>query len=699
MLSIRLAIGGMLRGAEVFSKEYRIILADGAMRWVHGRGLSDYSEQDKPSRFSGVLVDITDQKRVEEQLRIAEAAGGIGTFEYVSGFGTASVSAQFCSLLGLHSARDLPVRTINSVVLENDPPIIGLAQGDAPAPALKVETRIRRRDNGEVRWIARRGEFLRDTETSSLRFSGVIYDITDSKSTEEQLRLFNQSLEARVEKRTRERDLVWRTSPDLLAIGDHNGVYQSANPAWVTTLGFGPEEIAGTHVDVWVYPEDRAATRAQYARLFAGVPIRDFDNRMVAKDGSIRFFSWRCIPQNGQFYATGRDITDRRELEDQLRQAQKMEAVGQLTGGLAHDFNNILAGIMGSLELMQLRTAQGRFAGLDRYISAAHGAAKRAAALTHRLLAFSRRQTLEPKATDTNRLIRDMVELIRRTVGPAIETEVVAMAGLWTTLVDPNQLENALLNLCINARDAMPDGGRLTIETANTCLDTRGARKHELEPGQYVALSVTDTGTGMTQAVIKRAFDPFYTTKPLGLGTGLGLSMIYGFARQSGGQIRIYSEVGHGTTMSLYLPRHHGPEDLTDLPTGRADAAVSGQGEMVLIVDDEPTLRMLMTDVLGELGYTAIEASDAVAAIKILQSNVRIDLLITDVGLPGGMNGRQVADAGRITRPQLKVLFVTGYAENAAVGSGHLAPGMQILTKPFAMEALTSRIKAILSHE
>jgi CheY-like chemotaxis protein len=292
-----------------------------------------------------------------------------------------------------------------------------------------------------------------------------------------------------------------------------------------------------------------------------------------------------------------------------------------------------------------------------------------------------------------------MEELIRRTVGPEIKIEVVGMAGLWTTLVHPNQLENALLNLCINARDAMPGGGRLTIETANTWLDARGARERELEPGQYVTLSVTDTGTGMTQAVIKRAFDPFYTTKPLGHGTGLGLSMIYGFARQSGGQIRIYSEVGHGTTMSLYLPRHHGPEDLTDLPARPADASIPGQGETVLIVDDEPTLRMLMSDVLNELGYTAIEASDAVAAIKVLQSNVRVDLLITDVGLPGGMNGRQVADAGRITRPQMKVLFVTGYAENAAVGNGHLAPGMQILTKPFAMEALASRIKAILSPE
>jgi nitrogen-specific signal transduction histidine kinase/CheY-like chemotaxis protein len=389
-------------------------------------------------------------------------------------------------------------------------------------------------------------------------------------------------------------------------------------------------------------------------------------------------------------------MTKQRLLEEQFRQAQKMEAVGQLTGGLAHDFNNLLAGISGSLEMLQTRVAQGNIGAVERYVTAAQGAARRAAALTHRLLAFSRRQTLDPKSTDVNRLVSDMEELIRRTVGPGIEIEVVGAAGLWSTLIDHNQLENALLNLCINARDAMPDGGRITIETANKWFDERAAAERDLRAGPYVSLCVTDTGTGMTPEIIARAFDPFFTTKPLGEGTGLGLSMIYGFVRQSGGQVRIYSEVGVGTTMCLYLPRdYEAPE--ADLPfVSRDGADTRGSGQAVLVVDDEPTVRMLIVEVLEEFGYAAIEASDGPSSLRILHSSARIDLLITDVGLPGGMNGRQIADAARVFRRDLKVLFITGYAENAVVGNGHLAPGMEILTKPFAMDALAQRIQRML---
>ena len=383
--------------------------------------------------------------------------------------------------------------------------------------------------------------------------------------------------------------------------------------------------------------------------------------------------------------------------QEALVQSQKMEAVGQLTGGIAHDFNNLLTGIAGSLELMGTRVAQGRHKDLDRYIVAAQGAARRAAALTHRLLAFSRRQTLDPRPTDANRLVADMEELIRRTVGPAITVEVVGAAGLWATRIDPNQLENALLNLCINARDAMPDGGRLTIETANRWLDDRAARDRDLAPGQYVSLCVSDTGAGMTPEVIARAFDPFFTTKPLGHGTGLGLSMTYGFVRQSGGQVRIYSEPGQGALVCLYLPRHRGPADGATEQTELAGAPRAEQGETVLVVDDEPTVRMLVTEVLEELGYAAIEAPDGASGLRVLQSGVRVDLLITDVGLPGGMNGRQMADAARRSRPELKVLFITGYAENAAVGNGHLEPGMHLLTKPFAMDTLASRIHGVIT--
>ena len=288
---------------------------------------------------------------------------------------------------------------------------------------------------------------------------------------------------------------------------------------------------------------------------------------------------------------------------------------------------------------------------MPRYIDSAQTAARRAAALTQRLLAFSRRQTLDARPVNLNRLIADMEELIRRTVGPSIVMEVVGSGGLWQTLVDTNQLENALLNLCINARDAMPDGGRLTIETANKWLDDRSAKERDLAPGQYVSLCVTDTGTGMTPEVITRAFDPFFTTKPLGQGTGLGLSMIYGFVRQSGGQVRIYSEVGQGTTMCLYLPRHFGEAEEMATNVDAAPRDDVGIGGSVLVIDDEPTIRMLIVDVLEEAGYSVIEANDGPGGLKVLQSNARVDLLITDVGLPGGMNGRQVADAGRVFAP------------------------------------------------
>ena len=380
--------------------------------------------------------------------------------------------------------------------------------------------------------------------------------------------------------------------------------------------------------------------------------------------------------------------------EEALRQSQKMEAVGQLTGGLAHDFNNLLAGISGSLDMMQARILQGRIGELDRYMIGAQGAVKRAAALTHRLLAFSRRQTLAPKPTDVNRLVAGMEELIQRTVGPQITVESVAKGGLWATLVDPNQLENALLNLCINARDAMPDGGKITIETANRWLDERAAKERDLPPGQYVSMCVSDTGTGMSADIIEKAFDPFFTTKPIGLGTGLGLSMIYGFARQSGGQVRIYSEVGAGTMVCVYLPRHHAsmePEPLPETPP----VPPRSSDKTILVVDDEPLVRMLVVDAVEELGFVALEAGDGPEALKILRSDAVIDLLVTDVGLPNGMNGRQVADAARELRDGLKVLFVTGFAENAVLSHGHLEPGMQVVTKPFEMSALSERIRTM----
>ncbi|KAB1075011.1 PAS domain-containing protein [Methylobacterium soli] len=563
------------------------------------------------------------------------------------------------------------------------------------------------------RWFDVRA--LRVGDPAARRVAVFFSDISERKRMEEALRILNTTLEQQVVERTTERNLlatiVEKTDVMVMAVdlGFNILAINKANvDEFDRVYGIRPkvgENILDLLAD---RPEHQAQVRAGWSRGLAGEEvtiIEDYGDPERARPSYE--INYRTL-HDDQGEVTGcyqfvTDVTERLraqaelvQAQEALRQSQKMEAVGQLTGGLAHDFNNLLAGISGSLELMHTRMQQGRLTDVDRYMTAAQGAAKRAAALTHRLLAFSRRQTLDPKPIDVNRLIAGMQELIQRTVGPAIAVETVGFSGLWPALVDPSQLENALLNLCINARDAMPDGGRITIETANKWLDARAARQHDMPEGQYLSLCVTDTGTGMTPDVIAKAFDPFFTTKPIGEGTGLGLSMIYGFAKQSGGQVRIYSEVANGTTVCIYLPRHYGETEDEEQPARQAALSRAEQGETVLVVDDEPTVRMLVTDILEDLGYTAIEAADSAAGLKVMQSDVRIDLLVTDVGLPGGMNGRQMADAGRERRPGLKVLFITGYAENAAVGNGHLAPGMAVLTKPFAVDVMAARIRAMI---
>jgi len=384
-----------------------------------------------------------------------------------------------------------------------------------------------------------------------------------------------------------------------------------------------------------------------------------------------------------------------RHNEEALRQSQKMEAVGQLTGGIAHDFNNMLTGIIGSLELLRRRLARGRTEDLDSLIDLGVTSANRAAGLTHRLLAFSRRQSLDSKAVQMNTLVLSMGELLQRSLNESIQLDMRLNDKLWVAEADPNQLESALLNLVINARDAMPDGGKLVVETSNQVLTREFTEAYSnLEPGDYVMLSVTDNGSGMPQSVVSRAFDPFFTTKPIGQGTGLGLSMIYGFSKQSRGHVSIDSEIDEGTTVRLYLPRFRGEElESPDADIQQAPDALDG--ETVLIVEDDPAVRVLVCAVLGELGYAFVEAWDADSAVPILNSTQRIDLLISDVGLPG-MNGRQLAEVGRQYRPGLKVLFITGYAEHAAVRGGFLDSGMQMITKPFTFDLLTAKVREMI---
>ncbi|UAK24593.1 ATP-binding protein [Sphingomonas nostoxanthinifaciens] len=387
------------------------------------------------------------------------------------------------------------------------------------------------------------------------------------------------------------------------------------------------------------------------------------------------------------------EMASRAAAEAALRQSQKMEAVGQLTGGIAHDFNNMLTGVIGSLDIMKRRIAAGRTDALDRFMDAATVSAQRAAALTQRLLAFSRRQSLDPRPLDVNALAASLQDLLCRTIGENVALQIVPGDRLPPAVADANQLENAILNLVINARDAMPQGGRLTIETHAVDLDdVYAAARPGIEPGRYVVVAVSDTGVGMSPAVLEQVFEPFFTTKPIGQGTGLGLSMVYGFARQSGGQVRIHSKVGEGTSVKLYLPAG---EVADEAPAPARTQVREGQGQTVLVVEDDESVRMLVREVLEELGYQPIEAGDANAAIPILAEARPIHLMVSDVGLPG-MTGRELADIAREHRPDLPILFVTGYAENAAIRAGFLGANMDMITKPFALHALAAKIDAMI---
>ena len=645
----------------------------------------------------------------EERLQRALSAGrGIGTWDWDVVQDRVVADERFARLYGVTPERareGAPIAEFFAGVHADDLPRVQerVARALATGELFSEEYRLRQ-PGGGVCWVLAEGRCKLAADGTPARFPGVSFDVTDRKLAEQRLHDLNVELEHRIIERSQERGTTWQVSPDLLGALNSHGYFVTSNPAWMTVLGWTEAEVASMSIFELLHPDDVERTRGGFNLTQQGQPAIRFPNRYRCKDGRYRWISWVGVPDGGMVYCSGRDITEEREqaealarAQESLRQSQKMEAVGQLTGGLAHDFNNLLAAISGSLEVMQMRIAQGRTGEIDRFMTAAKGAVRRAAALTHRLLAFSRRQTLDPKPTDANRLVADMEELIRRTIGPAIHLEVVGAGGLWPTLVDPNQLENALLNLCLNARDAMPDGGRLTIETANEWLDDRAAAERDLAPGQYISVCVSDNGVGMAPDVVAKAFDPFFTTKPLGAGTGLGLSMTYGFARQSGGQVRIHSEPGRGTTMCIYLPRHVGDAMPGALANADPVPENASDGEVVLVIDDEPTIRMVIVEVLREAGYVPIEAFDAPSGLRALESLSRIDLLITDVGLPGGLNGRQIADAARVRRPDMKVLFITGYAENAALGNGYLEPGMSVLTKPFAMDALARKIAGMMA--
>ena len=581
---------------------------------------------------------------------------------------------------------------------------------DGDAVRQPVEVMARRKD-GSASYLE--VSLSRWESQSRVLITAILRDVNERRVAQEILRASEAQFRTLAQAMPNH---VWTARPDGQLDWFNERVYEYSGVKSGTLDGGGWSTL--------VHPDDMsAAAELWQAALTAGAPY-EAQFRIRSANGLYRWHLARAFPTRGAYGVILRWVGSNTDIEDQkiaaqtladvnatleervsqrtsqlmqaeeaLRQSQKMEAVGQLTGGIAHDFNNLLQGILGALDIVKRRIAEGRIGDLDRFLNGALDSANRAAPLTHRLLAFSRRQPVDPRPLDLNQLIGTVEELLRRSLGENIDLRVAAAEDLWLVRCDGNQLENALLNLAINARDAMPNGGTVTIDTANVMFDARQARRHDVSPGDYVCMRVRDTGVGMPPSVKARAFDPFYTTKPIGKGTGLGLSMIYGFVRQSDGSVVIDSEPGKGTSIEICLPRYKG--DVVGAPVQESSGDNRAEAnEVVLIVEDEAVVRLLIVETLNDLGYKALETADSAAALRILQSSQRVDLLVSDIGLPG-LNGRQLADGARVTRPGLKVLFVTGYAEDAA-GSGFLEPGMEIVIKPFTMEALASKIREMI---
>ncbi|WP_085745511.1 PAS domain-containing sensor histidine kinase [Pseudomonas sp. R45(2017)] len=675
------------------------------------------------------------QRESEERLQLALAAtDAVGTWDWDIGEDRFIADAHFAQLHGVDPALagQLPISEYLHGVHPEDRAMIARSIKHCITHGTEYAEEYRLlQANGELRWVFARGRCYKDHHGRPIRFLGAALDLTERKHTEQALRQSQTELQ-----------LIINAMPILISYVDHEERFRLNNAAYLDWYGLTPQELYGRTIRE-VIGEEAYFLRAPYiAEALAGRPC-SFSLYTPHRDGSQRHALMNYLPRHGAdgavngFYIFVIDETERKKTEealrnlnetleervsarteqlaqanqrlqnemfereraeDALRHAQKMEAVGQLTGGIAHDFNNMLTGIIGSLDLMQRYIANGRADEIGRFTDAAVSSANRAAALTHRLLAFSRRQSLDRKTLDVNELIHSLEDLIRRTKGDPIELKLRLADNVWPVSTDVSQLENALLNLVINARDAMPDGGELLIETANVYLD--GNDITTLEPvkaGDYLMLAVSDNGTGMTPSVRSKAFDPFFTTKPIGQGTGLGLSMIYGFAQQSGGHVSLDSLPGQGTCVRLYLPRLYALEAELPAIEAVAEAPAVATGETVVVVEDDPAVRMLVMDLLKELGYRAHEAEDAKGALPLLESDLRVDLLVTDVGLPG-MNGRQMAEIARQHRPCLKVLFMTGYAQKAAERQGFLEDGMDMVAKPFSIEQLAGKIRTMISQ-
>jgi len=697
-------------GDSPLNVEYRIRRADtGQKRFIARRGEFERNADGVPVRFVGVVQDVTDRRKAQRDLRESEARFRALAQAIPNHVWTARPDGQ----LDWFNERVYAYAGVSPGELDNDQWTEIVHPDDRPGvlsvwnASLKsgqpyeTEFRLRAAD-GNYRWHIARAVPIRDDEARVVRWIGTNTDIEEQRETRAKLEVLNETLEQRVAERTADRDRMWRLSTDIMLVADFDARITAVNPAWKTIFAWDEQDLIGRSFVDLIHPDDQPGTLREVAKLSEGATTFSFENRYQAKDGNYRTISWTAVPDEAFVHAVGRDVTEEREgaaalrkAELALQQAQKMEAIGNLTGGVAHDFNNLLQIVGGNLQLLVKDVAGNERA--QSKISNALAGVDRGSKLASQLLAFGRRQALDPRVVNVGRLVRAMDEMLRRTIGEGIEVETVISGGLWNTLIDPMQIENAVLNLAINARDAMDGFGKLTIEAGNAYIDDAYARQHDdVEPGQYVSLSVTDTGTGMPPELIEKVFEPFFSTKPEGKGTGLGLSMVYGFVRQTGGHVKIYSEPGHGTTVKIYLPRSMQQEDLE---VGNTDLPIEGGPETILVAEDDEGVRTTVVEMLQELGYRVLKAPDAAAALSIIESGVHIDLLFTDVVMPGPLKSSEMARKAKERLSHLAVLFTSGYTENSIVHGGRLDPGVQLLSKPYTREALARKIRHVLNNE
>ncbi|AWT12201.1 response regulator [Stutzerimonas frequens] len=707
----------------VFGEEHAVnMMRSGAVDYVLKQNLGFL-----PKAVERAMGEVNERRRrlqaeqalreVEVRARLAIDAARLGMWDYEPQSGTLIWDERCRAMMGIAAETpvDMPLfeRLCHPDDRERMREQVARAISGSDAGQFSTTYRVLFED-GRMRWMETRGQAFFDGERCT-RFVGVLMDITEQQLATQTLRQMNETLGERVQERTRERDRTWELSRDLLAVTHTDMMPVALNPMWEQAFDWPLEQLMEHPLTRLVHPDDLQATLEETARVGRGKVTTRFVNRMRHRDGSYRWLSWSAVADGGRIYSAARDITseiaavdkladanrelraqiqERERVEATLQQMQRLEAVGQLTAGVAHDFNNLLTVILTSASFLQNDLQNG--APLERSLRRLQyirESGERGATLTSQLLAFARRQQLAPTAIDLNDTLVNLLSLLKSTLGGSVSIETDTQADIWHALVDPTQIEMIILNLAINARDAMADSGRLTLGTRNVVIDQPAQRAEDPSPGEYVMLSVADTGSGMSEAVLSKAFEPFFTTKEVGKGSGLGLAQVFGFAKQSGGGARIESREGVGTTVKVFLPRTSAPRQPEPASAASSGSAESNSQHCILLVDDDHSVREVTAQMLEDLGFTVIAADSGDDALQLLTQGAEVDLLLADFAMPG-MNGGELARAVRVRHPELPVVFVTGYAELCELG----LEGYSIIQKPFREEQLANKLHLALSE-